>query len=252
MSSFGAFIPLAIFAVVAGVVGIRLLRLWQKSHETPELMLGFGLVLMSCVAIPLTGVGRIPSIALQPVGRAAFALGIFCVAGGMLLVVAFTREVFRRDATWAAWLLGMTALGVVTQASWIAWANLTGASLAEILAQMRPAALALLATLALCFAWSSAESFVYYKTMRRRLALGLADPVLTNRFLLWALAGTAAAVLVAVLISCMLDGRVILRDQLSLNAIAAIGTLMSGAWYLTFFPPAGYQRLIESRAGKRN
>ena len=52
-------------------------------------------------------------------------------------------------------------------------------------------------TSALCTAnllWGAVESLRYYALMRRRLRLGLADPLVTNRFLLWGLGIGAAGV----------------------------------------------------------
>ena len=40
----------------------------------------------------------------------------------------------------------------------------------------------------LAFAWGGFEALRYFFLLRRRQALGLADPVVTNRFLLWAIA----------------------------------------------------------------
>ena len=37
-----------------------------------------------------------------------------------------------------------------------------------------------------CFLWSAIEGFVHHRNARKRMALGLADPVVTNRFFVWA------------------------------------------------------------------
>ena len=42
--------------------------------------------------------------------------------------------------------------------------------------------------------WGAAESLRYFSMMRRRAKLGLADPLVTNRFLLWGLGIGAAMV----------------------------------------------------------
>jgi hypothetical protein len=244
----GAFIPLAVFMGVVGGVGYRLLRLWRKTREAPEGLLGFGLVLMSCLAIPLAAFGRLPLTAEAPIGRLAFGVGIFCVGGGVVLIVAFTREVFRKDAAWAKTLLAVATVLTIFVCAWIAYENFAGATLAEVHPRMRPAALALLATLGVCFLWSSAESFVYYGSMRRRLALGLAEPLLVNRFFLWGFASGCTAALVCVLMACLHAGMLIVRDPFPLTAIATVGSLMSATWYLTFFPPEPYQRFIRERA----
>ncbi len=244
----GAFLPLVVFVLVAGSVGFRLLALWRTTHAKPEMLLSFGLLLMSCVAVPLTAIGRLPAFVDGPVGKLSFAAGIFAVAAGVVLMVSFTREVFRPGSVSAAVGLGAAGVLVFLSAGWISWVNYAGANLAEIVAQMRPASLSLMAILALSFSWSSAESLAYYLPMKRRLALGFADPVVANRFLLWGLAGAGNVVLIAVIMWCMHLKMVILREPTPLSVMAGVGFVMSAAWYLTFFPPRSYERFIRDRA----
>ena len=47
----------------------------------------------------------------------------------------------------------------------------------------------MVAVLGLYYVWTAFEGFRYYGMMKKRMALGLADAVVTNRFLLWALCG---------------------------------------------------------------
>ena len=94
------------------------------------------------------------------------------------------------------------------------------------------------------FAWTGFESLRLYRQLRRRRALGLADGVVTNRFLLWGIAGCTAVVLCGSNVGFLLAGKAILLEPVSLYTVALCGTVMSATWYLTFFPPAFYLRLI--------
>jgi hypothetical protein len=244
----GAFLPLVAFILVAGSVGVRLLTLWRTTREKPEGLLGLGLLLMSCVAMPLATIGRLPATAGEPVGKLFFAAGIFAVASGVLLIVSFTREVFRPRSVLATVGLGAASVLVTLAAGWMSWANYTGANLEEIVVLMRPGSLCLMAVLGLCFLWSSTESFAYYAPMRRRMALGLADPVVANRFVLWGLAAGGNVALIVVIMWCMHLNMVIFREPIPMAVIAVIGLVMSSAWFLTFFPPERYERFIRNRA----
>ena len=93
-----AFVPLGVFVIVVGSVGWRLLSLWYRTRQAPELLLGAGLVSMSCLAIPLTAIGRMPATADQLIGKLGFAAGTLAVAAGAWLLLAFTRRVFRPGA----------------------------------------------------------------------------------------------------------------------------------------------------------
>ena len=102
----------------------------------------------------------------------------------------------------------------------------------------------------LAFAWGGFEALRYFFLLRRRQALGLADPVVTNRFLLWAIADWTAVVLCGSVASFLLAGKAVLIDPLALCTIALAGTVMSVTWYLTFFPPAAYLRYVGHAPGE--
>ena len=103
------------------------------------------------------------------------------------------------------------------------------------------------ATLGFVFAWSGAESFARYARLRRQLALGLADPVVADRILLWAIAGFATVVLCAAIAACMLAGLAPLAHPLPLAAIAATALCSSLCWTLAFLPPAAYLARVRAR-----
>lgn len=45
-----------------------------------------------------------------------------------------------------------------------------------------------------CLFWGSFEALRYWRQIRRRVALGLSDPLIANRFLCWGIGAGAAAV----------------------------------------------------------
>ena len=246
----GAFVPLAAFVVIVGSVGWRLLALWRRTRQTPELLLGLGLLLMSCVAIPLAGLGRVPATADALFGKVCFGLGMGTVAVATVLLIAFTQRVFRPDAAWARGLFVAGSFAVATAVTWMSWVNFVGETLAEIVPRMRPGTLALIGSLLACFAWASCESFLYYANLRRRLVLGLADPVLVDRFLLWGVSSGANALLVGLILYFVQAGMVILREPVAIIAIAIVGSIMSAAWYLTFLAPESYLDHVRKRSAR--
>jgi len=68
--------------------------------------------------------------------------------------------------------------------------------------------------------------------------------------LLWGLAGAANVGLIALIMGCMYREMVILREAAPLSAMAVVGGVMSGAWYLTFFPPRRYEQFIRAAAAR--
>ena len=152
---------------------------------------------------------------------------------------------------WATLLLvGLTAaLG----AEWLGLlhASARGATREEILPHTRPWAIAIVVTLALTFAWTGGESFAHHLRLRRQLALGLADPVVANRLLLWALSAFATVVVCAVLAACMRAGLAPLRHPLPLALIGVAALSASSCWTLAFLPPDGYLEAVRRRSAER-
>ncbi len=242
-----AFVPLVFFIVIVGSVGFRLVRLWSRTRQMPEGSLGFGLLIVTC-SMPLSGLGRVPTLAMEPIGRTCFSLGLVAAAIGLSLVVSFNYWVFRRNSAWARVLLGCLCMTLGAAVVYMSAANFTGESVTAIKQMMRPGTLSLLGAIQASFLWSGAESFRYRAALRRQLAIGLGDPVISDRFLLWGIASVTCSLLMILIIGCVLSGMTILQEPAPLVAIAAAGCIMSVAWYLTFFAPKGYQRFIRERA----
>jgi hypothetical protein len=244
----GALLPIIIFGAVATGIGIRLVRLWWQTRELPEFTIGFGMVIVSLVSMPLTALGRSPQLAATPVGRAVFIVGICTTIVAFGLFWLFDWRVFRPKARWAA-MLFVAAMGSLV-ACWVGMvrAELTGHDLADILSRALPFSAGLLLLLSLNFVWGGVESLSYHRTLRRRLSIGLADPVLVNRFFLWGVASLTTASLCIGLLFGVIRGVVITRDHSALSTIALAGVVMSVTWYLTFFAPEGYRRWLRERA----
>jgi len=246
----GALLPIVIFGVVASSVGIRLVRVWWRTRALPEFCVGFGMASVALGCMPLTALGRSPQLVTTPVGRALFCAGIGMATLTFILVWLFDWRVFRPQARWAAVLFGVASCSLVGCWAGMAHAELTGETLPDIMWRARPFTGGLLFLLCSSYAWGAVESLSYWGTMRRRMSIGLVDPVLADRFLLWGIANLTTALLCAVLLYAVLRGMVIARDPAPLYVIAAAGIVMSVTWYLTFFAPERYRRWVRERASR--
>ena len=112
--------------------------------------------------------------------------------------------------------------------------------------------------------WAHLECLLYYRTMRRRQRLGLADPVLANRFLLWSLWTGAIALqglaMLLLRIAIWSSGAhevlqaggdpggpwLVLIDcvRVMLAIVAPTAVILAG---LSFSPPAFYTRRLQRR-----
>ena len=92
----------------------------------------------------------------------------------------------------------------------------------------------------------AAASFGLYRQLRRRLALGLAEPLRVNRGLLWSLAASAIATQYAFSLSLLMaTGRTLAVGAETLF-VSALGLAAAATMVLAFLPPRAYRRHIES------
>ncbi len=242
---------LVCLVVVGAGVGIRLLGLARRTRQAPELCAGLGLVLLILVGGPFAGVGRLPGWVGTAAGDAFFATGMLLTAAGIICLYAFTWRVFRPDSR-------LALAGVVLASGFALWrclaltratAGLTSA--AEILPIARPYAFTITTVLAGAFLWTAVESLLYWRPLRRRLALGLADPVVVNRVGLWGVSGLAVAGMVFQIGVRAQSGGLVLHDPVALATTACAAVVVGTAWWLAFLPPAAYLARVRRRAQAR-
>jgi hypothetical protein len=179
-----------------------------------------------------------------PVGRALFIASVVLVNGGFAFLFLFTRRVFRPDAGWA---LALSVLGLLALGANLALQLVEAASREDVRIASRAVGDSLLqiGPVLLGYCWSGFESFRYHAMMRRRLALGLGDPVVCNRFLLW------GAISVAVATGTLANGVALVRG---VDVFASPGVLLLSSTtglaqavllFLAFLPPLAYRRWLE-------
>jgi hypothetical protein len=180
-------------------------------------------------------------VALVVVGVGAIDFGLFSVYG-------FTRAVFRPGLSPA--LLAVPGSALVL--------HLIGLALALWGARQTPDALAaagapwtLVSTVAssVGFGWTAVEALRYWALARRRVPLGLADPLVVNRVLLWGLVGVSSTAINLANAIAALRGVNVLADPLTMLATGSLGAWNAVALWLAFLPPAAYARRVRARAG---
>jgi hypothetical protein len=242
-------LPIATFGLVSTAVAIKLLLLARRTRQIPELAISLNILLLGTVGLPLAIAGRMPGNFGTARGTVLFAVGMFVVSVGLEMSYIFCWNVFRPGSDWARRAVVASCLAFA--AVWILMVTVGSGStdVATAQAQVRPYAIAIILLQMLGMAWTGAESFRYWGMQRRRLRLGLANPVVVERFLWWSLSNLATVILGATLIACLLQGKMILRDPFSLFILNVTGTVLCFTWGLSFFPPKFYVRWVEARAG---
>ena len=246
------------------VIGMRLVRLAPGGSRGPEMWLGLYFLIYSALATALsvgTYVGwssasiTLPDLAVRCLNGGFFATSTV----GLTCLLLFTQRTFRPESEAAATGIGVTAGIMAATAIWVGLSD-------RFAIRMLPGAPYWIHWLARLSAWIwvSAESFAYGSKQRRRLALGLADAVVTNRFLLWGVWGVLMTVMafadpLARLWYFRLSGsttqwvvevgrpiiQVVVPVTCGLN-IGAVALL-----FLTFFPTPRYRRWLAARGAAR-
>jgi hypothetical protein len=233
------------FFVVALVVGLRLVALAARTRQLPELLMGVGVL-----GIGPVGFGGIVA-AMALVERAPAASGALAaaataaVAAGVAAKYVFNWRIYRPTsraaaAACAAGIAGLlAALALEARAtgfSPLAWQG-SGWHLLRSALQVG------------CLLWGASEALVYWGKMRRRVRLGIADPLLANRFLLWGVGAGAAGVGSAIgAVAQLATGSAPLEQTWVTMSSSLHGLVSACALWLAFVPPRAYREWVRAGA----
>jgi hypothetical protein len=241
-------IPVIVFiSVLVGLPGARLLALALRTRKAPEALLAsFFLAGATGIFLRLLGV-----TGPTPLGSSATTitlLGHGILTAGLIAAVWFARSVFRPSVVWSFWLAAaLSTLLLASCASLFMPGNTAEESAAVFAAN---------GSRALPFIWLFTESLRQYFRMRRQAPLGLGDPVVTNRFLLWSVwTGLLTALPIVVIgfrIAARFSGDTLVETQQEMIGQIRLFLLLTAAGvaasvWLSFFPPKRYLAHITRR-----
>ncbi len=222
-------------------VGARLLWLAARTRELPELCLGSAFVLLGGLGYPLAIAARAGWFGDDATAWLTAALA--AQNGAALAVYLMNARVFHageRPVELAVWTV---AVGFVASmcGSW-------AVGLAEAVDQgpwyylgfwLRAGA----------FLWAAADSTAYSLQLRRRLALGLADPVVVDRFRLWSIATIAISLGFAVFLAGRLVPDASPTSGWVLATTSGASAVSAVAMWLAFVPPRRYLERVRRGHG---
>jgi hypothetical protein len=229
-------IGVLVMILADAVVGVRLLLLARRTRELPELCFGLSFVWLGVLGYPLSIVAR------RTGSPGLLAAALFFQDLGSLAMIVATWQTFRPGEAWprrlfvlACGLFAASLLGDSLTAR--AWLLRDGGPWYEVGFWARAGS----------YLWAAVASGRYFVAIRRRLALGIADPVLVDRFRLWTL--SSAAISLAFLVFYL--GRIWSDDvsaSLPVLAVTSVVGLVAGVTvWLVFLPPPAYLRRVRAR-----
>ncbi|MEM9177183.1 MAG: hypothetical protein AAGC67_18370 [Myxococcota bacterium] len=247
--------PFLVFLLLVAP-GVRLLTLAAKTRQAPELWGGL-YFLGASFGISLRLFGASAQFELPEAASLANAIGHVGLASGTIAMAFFTQRVFHPDAWTARAFVVFSTTGIATTTAWMfAGGHLMAENSAAVISTNT---FRLLPTF-----WAFFESFRYWRSMKKREWLGLSDPVVTNRFLLWSIWTLGVSLLPAIALTLRLVAMLVLGDLgdpdesrqayqpviMGVVRILFLGIVPAAviALMLAFFPPKSYLDRIRSRA----
>lgn len=226
------------FVLVGATVGIRLLLLAHRTRQLPECSVGVALLLIGGIGYPLAILAGTPGAVAPATGVGMLAVSTVIIDAGFIAIVLFTWSVFRRNDTWARLLFGLLAVGYSGHAVGTLIGSASLASPSELMTL--PVTYVGQALNSVAFSWTAFEAYRYWWMLRKRAAIGLGDPVVTNRFLLWAISATASVLTNAISWWVVFQGIDFFEHAGIQAAIGLVSVISCTGQYLAFLPPKAY------------
>jgi len=240
-----------LFLASAFLLAGHLLLQARRSRELPELLLGLHLLLAMGAGYLLISMGFVAAqqaAAPRTVIALLVGAGYFATILGLIATLIFNYRVFRpgsRRALAFIWLvivamgLGWAGYGLSGEfgrarfeGTWL-WIMIGGILAANL--------------------WVALEPLFYRRQLLRRLQLGLAEPLVVDRFRLWGYGSLARTAMVVVgAISSVSEQRMettapLVQSVVVLVFLSACGLFTAAAYGLTFFPTQRYVRWVSRR-----
>ena len=232
--------------LVAGIIyllaGARLVSLGIRTGQTPERFLGAAFMMYGVSGV-VYAIAAFESLTAfwTPLNFAARVAYLPCP----LLVAIFTARVFRPDDRWARWIVQGVAIlflagvgGAALNGDWEGFSLGNPFFWLEWVGYTLP------------FGWAAAEAFHQYLQARRRVSIGLCEPSVCNRLLLWSLFG-----LIQVLGSFVVIGQYAAYERENIFSSSWDylygGTIIAAllVMWFAFFPPASFVRWVNRSTG---
>jgi hypothetical protein len=233
-----------LISIAAGIffliAGYRLLRLSGRTRERPELLFGIYFALsgqwyLLYYAPYFLGMEALPPLIVHGMEW------LYIV--GIVPYLLFIRSAFRPQSAWAT--------AVVIVCTLLLFAGTAASSLSGGYSNSLDDPSYLIVWVGYtvpCF-WMCGESALSHAAAKRRVRIGLCDPIVANRYLLFACFGFCqVAACAAELIWAYGNSAAGVASSFGDGLLGAAEIASVAALWLAFFPPRAYRRWIDGRA----
>jgi hypothetical protein len=247
---------LLLVALLFMAPAIRLLSAARRTRQSPELLAAL-YFLGAGVGLPLRLYGSSIFESQPELASTINGFGHLFFAFGVIAMTIFTWRVFHPERRGARTFAIATITLIVSTTIYTLFSGMGSAETSIEMIATNSARL-------IPTYWAFFESYRYWGAMRKRAALGLGDPVVTNRFLLWAVWTAAVSVLATASLGLRVlemllsaSGTSVETDEFLQPVLLGLRLLFLGmaptavvALSLSFFPPTSYLDGIRARAAE--
>jgi hypothetical protein len=232
------------FFVVSMWVGIRLLLLWTRTRETPELLMGIGVLGIGPLGFGIAMAAFLSAQTSPNLSRFLVAIASTTIAVGVGANFIFNWLIYHPRSRFVR---GIAFTAIAALAVSIVGDGLTNRFAPEAWHKPGFAQLRQFAQVA-AMLWASAEAFSWYGRMQRRVAIGLGDALVANRFLLWSIgAGSAGLGSAFGIVVGLVSGRQMTEMPAVTLVLSLAGLAAASALWLGFVPPARYVAWVRAQ-----
>jgi hypothetical protein len=227
------------YCVVGFVIGLRLVLLSARTRKLPEFFIGVATLFLAGLGYPLSAVAReVPDLPAS-IRTVLGVTGALLAVVGLVANTGFVWMLFRRGEAWANALFAAVGLGAV--GLFVAQSIRGGWASGDLFWSWVPF------WVTVSFGWAFLECGHYHLLLRRRLRLGMAEAVVTNRFGLYA-AATGVAVVTGLVGWCFRWLQLeMVTDPVGGLLLFVLGTTSSSLMLLAFLPPRAYLAWLRAR-----
>jgi hypothetical protein len=233
------------FFFVALWVGVRLLAQWGRTRELPELLLGVGVLCIGPVGFGLVMLASAAGAGDPEAPSLLGGLSGVAVAAGASAKAVFNWKIYHPRSRAVAALsfaaIALLAIALVGDGLTTGFAPATW---------MKPGWMSVRQLVQIgVLLWGAGEAFRWWRRMRRRIGIGLGDPVVANRFLLWSIgAGMAGAGSLVGMIVGLLSGHPMAELPMLTLTLSLFGMASAAALWLAFATPEWFKTWVVARA----
>ncbi len=229
------------FFFVALWVGVRLLAQWGRTRELPELLLGIGVLGIGPVGFGFLLLAAVAGANNPRAPSVLAGVSAIAVAGGASSKAIFNWKIYHPDSRGVAGIafaaIALLALAVLGEGMTTGYAPESWMKPGWILLREAVQVIVLL--------WGSAEAFLWWGRMRRRVRVGLGDALVASRFLLWAIgAGMAGIGSLFGAVIALVEGRGLNELPELTVLLSMFGMTSAVSLWLAFATPQWFKRRV--------